>query len=299
MAEADPNFNAAVDAAVEARVAAAVAAALAATAPAALPAAAPAQPPADAATVSAVKVTLPTFWTSDPDMWFFQANLVFEQHRITRSATKYGHAMAKIPVEVLSSIKSTINSLTAATPDPYEQLCAALSKAHGMSRWQRGFALLNHPELGDRRPSRMMSEMLALLPAGTEPDLLFYCLYLARLPASIRDHVAAGDHKTADVMAAHADLLWDARAGNATVAAVTDSLAAVSLRHRSLSPKEGRRRSNERRSPDRRSYNNRRRSRSRNNTRRRDEEDPDLCFYHNRWGKKAEKCESPCAWTKN
>ena len=167
-------------------------------------------------------------------MWFFQANLVFEQHCITRSATKYSHAMAKIPVEVLSSIKSTMNGLTAATHDPYEQLCTALSKAHGLSRWQQGFALLNHPELGDRRPSRMMSEMLALLPAGTELDLLFYCHYLARLPASIRDHVAAGDHKTADVMAAHADLLWDACTVNSSVAAITDSLAAVSLRHRSL-----------------------------------------------------------------
>ena len=121
MAKANINFDAAVDAAVKARVAAAVAATLGVAVPAAQPAAGPAQAPHnDATAVSAIKVTLPTFWTPDPDMWFFQANLVFEQHRITHSATKYGHAMAKIPVEVLSDIKTTINGLNAATPDPYE-----------------------------------------------------------------------------------------------------------------------------------------------------------------------------------
>jgi hypothetical protein len=291
---ADANFNDAV----EARLADAVAVAMAA-APAVQQTAGPtggtaaaATPAADAA---AVKVTLPTFWTSDPELWFYQANLVFDQCRITRSATKYGHACANIPVEVLSSIKKTISSLTAATPDPYEQLWDALTKSHWMSRWHCGFAIMRHPKLGDRRPSRLMSDMLALLPADTEPELLFFCHFLNCLPASIRYHVAAGNDKTAEDMADAADLLWDACSSN-PVAALTEPLAAVSLRGRSQSPREGRRRSAERHSPNRWPADCRR-SKSRGNRRHREEEDdPDLCFYHNRWGSRANKCESGCTW---
>jgi hypothetical protein len=44
----------------------------------------------------------------------------------------------------------------------------------------------------------MMNEMLALLPAGARADdTLFLALFLLRLPVSMRDHLAAADHKTA------------------------------------------------------------------------------------------------------
>jgi hypothetical protein len=85
-----------------------------------------------------------------------------------------------------------------------------------------------------------MSDMLALLPADTEPELLFFCHFLNRLPAYIRDNVAAGNHKTAEDMAEAADRLWDAHSSN-PVASLLDPLAAVSLSSRSQSPREGRR----------------------------------------------------------
>ncbi len=72
------------------------------------------------------------------------------------------------------------------------------------------YALLDHPDLGDRHPWAMMAEMLSLRYESSVPDTLFLALSLRRLPDSIRDHLAAADHKTATVMAAHADVLWDA-----------------------------------------------------------------------------------------
>jgi len=119
-----------------------------------------------------------------------------------------------------------------------------------------------------------------------------------RLPTSLRDHVAAADHKTAAAMAAHADLLWDARSGG-SVAAIADSLAAMSIRDRSKLPQGSRRRSPERRQPDsgrarQQTPDRRGRPDSRNRNR-----DPTLCFYHDRFGKKAHQCEAPCTWTKN
>jgi hypothetical protein len=103
----------------------------------------------------------------------------------------------------------------------------------------------------------------------------------------MRDHLAPADHKTTTAMAAHADLLWDSRAGQ--VASISDSVAAVSLRGRSPNRRQDNRRQYRsptpitRRRPD---------SRSRN-------EDLNLCYYHDKFKHKALKCESPCTWSKN
>ncbi len=98
-----------------------------------------------------------------------------------------------------------------------------------MTKWQMAYSLLDHPDLGDRCPSAMMAEMLSLRFETTAPDSLFLALFLHRLPASIRDHLAAANHTTATEMATHADILWDAR-NTASVSAVSESLAAVSVR---------------------------------------------------------------------
>jgi hypothetical protein len=73
------------------------------------------------------------------------------------------------------------------------------------------YALLDHPDLGDRHTSAMMAEILSLRFETSAPDSLFLALFLRRLPSSIRDHLAAANHTTATEMAAHADILWDAR----------------------------------------------------------------------------------------
>ena len=63
------------------------------------------------------------------------------------------------------------------------------------------------PTTGD--PDVLMAEMLSLRFETTAPDSLFLALFLRRLPASIRDHLAAANHTTATEMATHADILWD------------------------------------------------------------------------------------------
>jgi len=280
------------EAEVQARIDAAVEAALEAAAAAARDAAPP--PPL----VNAVGVKIPQFWQKDVHMWFRRVEASFGVAKITRSYTKFEHVVSQLPEDVMISIRSVLDVVTPETLDAFEQVKEALCTSYGRTRWQCGYSIIDHPELGDRRPSRMMSEMIALLPAGVAPDLLFFCLFLRRLPASLRDHVAAADHKTAAAMAAHADLLWDARSGS-TVAAVADSVAAMSVRDRSKSPQGSRRRSPERRQPDSgRSRQQTPGRRGRPDSRSRNA-DSSLCFYHDRFGKRATKCESPCTWTKN
>jgi len=281
-------------AALQAQITAAVVAALAAQA-AAVPAA-----------VAHVAVKLPDFWVKDPKMWFSQAEAQFRRARITAETTMYDYILMKLPEDVVMSVRALVSAIEA---DPVKQeqsytlMKEALLGSYGKTKWQMAYALLDHPDLGDRRPSAMMAEMLALRFETSAPDSLFLALFLRRLPAAIRDHLAAANHETAAGMATHADVLWDAR-NSASVSAVSETLSAVSLR--SASP--------HRRSPDRRAKSPDRRARSpdrrqdRGQNRRptpgRQDSRPTstgskICRNHRIFGAKAWNCRGNCEFSEN
>ena len=275
------------EAAIQLHIQQAVAAALAGLPP-------PAAPAPPTVNVNAVAVKLPEFWPADPTTWFHQAEAAFRRSNVTQSFTKYDHVLMKLPTDVVMSVRDLVNMMQPNTADAYEQLKARLTASYGKTPWQQVNALLDMPSLGDRRPSHMMNEMLALIPTGSnKDDYIFLGIFLRKLPSSMREHLAAANHTTAAAMSAHADILWDAKAGDTSISAVSDaSISAVA--NRSFA-----RRSPDRRSPDRR--------RGRSGQRRKPTPGPDsrrrdastLCFYHSRFGQRANKCEPPCSWTEN
>jgi hypothetical protein len=273
----------------QAQINAAVVAALAAQA------AVPAQ-------VAHVAVKLPEFWVKDPKMWFAQAEAQFRRARVTAETTMYDYILMKLPQDVVMSVRALVSAIEA---DPVKQeqsytlMKEALLGSYGMTKWQMAYSLLDHPDLGDRRPSAMMAEMLSLRFETTAPDSLFLALFLRRLPASIRDHLAAANHTTATEMATHADILWDARS-SAAVSTVTESLAAVSVR--SASPNRRAKSPDRRaRSPDRRGNKGGGRQPPRPPTPGRTDgkKKPFICFIHQRYGVDATSCRTGCQWTEN
>jgi hypothetical protein len=116
----------------------------------------------------------------------------------------YDHVLMKLPEDVVMSVRALISDIEA---DPVKQATSylliknALLTSFGKTKWQMACALLDHPDLGDRRPTAMMAEMLSLRFETSAPVSLFLALFLHRLPSSsIRDHLAAADHKTATEM---------------------------------------------------------------------------------------------------
>jgi HEPN domain-containing protein len=205
-------------AALQAQINAAVVTALAAQAAVAVP-----------APLAHVAVKLPDFWVKDPKMWFSQAEAQFRRARITAETSMYDYILMKLPQDVVMSVRALVSAIEA---DPVKQEASytlikeALMGSFCKTKWQMAYALLDHPDLGDRRPSAMMAEMLALRFETTPPDSLFLALFLRRLPTSIRDHLAAANHETATAMSTHADVLWDAR-NSASVSMVSEALAAA------------------------------------------------------------------------
>jgi hypothetical protein len=173
------------------------------------------------ATVSAMAVKLPDFWLADPEMWFTQADSMFCRANIKCSLTKYDYCLQKLPCDVLLSVHELARRVrTGVVNDPYEQLEEKLTTSFQKLPWQQTFELLDMPDLGDRRLSVMMDAMLALLPDDVETNRLFLALFLCRLPADMRDHLAAQDLKTPADMVVAANRLFDARPQGVTIAAV-------------------------------------------------------------------------------
>ncbi len=130
----------------------------------------------------------------------------------------------KLPTDVVMTVRDLVNTMQPNTPDAYEQLKARLTASYGRTKWQQANTLLDMPPLGDRRTSHLMHEMLAQLPTGENKDgAIFLGIFLRKLPAAMRDHLAAANHATAAAMAAHADVLWDARYVEPSVSHLLDA----------------------------------------------------------------------------
>jgi len=165
-------------------------------------------------------VDLPAFWDADPVLWFRQCESAFRRAGTVSSGVKFDHVVGKLPNAVSLSCRSLLLSINFEDKDAYERLKEHLCKNYSKSKWQQGYSLLDHPSLGDRRPSQLLQDMRALLPDKEAEGVLFQCLFLKRLPSSMSDAVMAAGLDNIEDMAAMADRLHDKPAA-AGVAAVT------------------------------------------------------------------------------
>jgi uncharacterized membrane protein YgcG len=185
--------------------------------------AAAALPPPAAAAADIKGVRLPEFWSEDPLLWFEQAEAAFESCLVTNSRAKYNLVLARLAPMTAKSCRSLIIAIRAAAPaDPYEQLRDHLIRCYGRTDWQLGFAILDSPAIGDRRPSDLLQDMRALQPSDGAENTLFKCLFLRRLPAPIRDHLLAVGVLPMDAMAVIADRLHDSMPAAAAAFSVVE-----------------------------------------------------------------------------
>lgn len=166
---------------------------------------------------------------------------------------------------------------------------------------QRTKQLLEHEELGDRRPSQFLRHLRTL--AGTSvPDSLIRTLWLGRLPAQMQVSLATRAEDRLDEVAEQADRILEI-SGRTTVAAASSVLSKnpggsgnmekqirkLTKQVAALTASLGRLESWRGRSRERSRTGGRGRSKSR------DTEDG-VCFYHGRFRDKATKCTKPCAY---
>ena len=147
----------------------------------------------DAVEVGSVAVKLPSFWTQAPDMWFFQIEAVFNnrQPKVTVDATKFNHAVAALPQDVLLEIRHIIG-LPETTPDRYVKLKEALTETYGKDGEEKQAELLQFIArsngLGNRKPINLLMHIRHL--SGSSYEALERAIFLNQLPAPVRTALA-------------------------------------------------------------------------------------------------------------
>ncbi len=242
---------------------------------------------AQAAAIHAVAVKLPPFWEPNPRVWFVQCEAAFRHANVTREVTKFDHILTALPTSVVNAIIDLVDEVDEHQADCYTLLKERLMGKYSLSKWSRCAAIVDHDQLGDRRPSALMDDMLAFHPEGEKPNSLFLYLFLRKLPPDMMDQLVAKEYSTPRELGLAADKLWDSRRSRGRpVCAVAEPavVAAVTSSRRSPLPSARR--------PAGRSTG---RDRQRTST----PGPSGFCRLHAKWGEDARQCFPPCSWPKN
>lgn len=237
-----------------------------------------------------VSVKLPDFWKADPVMWFAQAESQFVLARIINDATKFHHIVAKVDQSVICHIADLVAMPPA--ENKYDAVKKRLIARFALSPENRLERLLGMHDLGDLRPTHLLSKMQELSTGLGVDDNLLKMLFIQRLPANIRPIISCHDGtlaklaEMADKMVDTVSIQNSAVIVNSTAAENTvenplraeiDSLVAEIRNLKAFD------RSRNRSASRTRAYSGRR-------------SQGELCWYHRNYGTNARQCRPPCSF---
>ncbi|XP_039440843.1 uncharacterized protein LOC120421678 [Culex pipiens pallens] len=233
-----------------------------------------------AAASATVAVKLPDFWKSDPAMWFAQAESQFVLAGVNKDETKFHHIVAKIDQTVICHVADLVRKPPEA--GKYEAIKERLIVRFELTAQEKMEKLLGTCDLGDFRPTHLLSRMQELASGLKVDDSLLRMLFLQRLPANMRSVLSINDgslSKLAEMGDKMAKLVPQTSAVKTSAEpdsqeSLVDQVATLTAELRRMKAQ-----------PERR--------RSRSASRKRDEENS-ICWYHRKYGSRADRCRSPC-----
>lgn len=247
--------------------------------------------------INRVAVRIPAFNATDPELWFSMIESSFNSAGVTTDSTKFGYVVSALDSKYALEVRDII--LNPPTDGQYQKLKSELIKRLSFSQEQKTRRLLEHEEIGDRKPSQFLRHLRSL--AGTAvPDTMLRTLWLGRLPQAMQAILATQKDAELDKVAELADVISDATAIRPNISETTENIMALQLQKLTLSLQDElatlRREIAElKSSPAATPRNHRYRSRSR--SRPRSQVRDGNCWYHSNFGDKAKKCKQPCSYS--
>ncbi|XP_066585465.1 uncharacterized protein [Prorops nasuta] len=241
------------------------------------------------------KQQLPAFMSEAPDVWFVLIEAEFSASRVRIDDTKYLAVLRALDAQTLRLLTDVLRH----PPEKgkYEHLKEAILNRLVESRSKQVDKLLRNLTLRDKKPSQLLREMRDLAKGDIGADIL-HQLWLERLPAHVRPHLLTSSTFGLDGVAELADRLFDVFSSSYTVAATSSSNSCNEKRleqrldeMQSLilnCMQEIKELKLTQQSNNSKNFRQRPRSRSKTPARRK------LCYYHERFGKQAKKCEEHC-----
>lgn len=246
-------------------------------------------PSASGQDVYRVGVRVPPFWPEEPEVWFAQVESQFLLSNITADLTKFHFVTGQLDQEYARIVKDVI--ISPPTNNKYDKLKAELIKRISLSHEKKTLQLMQHEELGDRKPSQFLRHLRSL--AGPQvPDDFLRTVWTSRLPPNVQTIVASQPKSDLDDVADLADRVNDIAPSTSHVASIAPSAHTTALEEKvaaltrqvEILAMQVKKTSY---------FKNRSHSRSRSNSRQRSQGHR-FCWYHYKFGKKARKCEQPC-----
>ena len=227
-----------------------------------------------------VSLKLPQFWADESKIWFAQVEGQFALKNVTSETHKYHPVLASLKNEIAITLTDFFEKVPA--ENPYTALKLRLLKKYTYTDLEKAEMVPSMPGLGDRKPSSLLDSMLALCPAGQEASPLFLSEFLHRMPAVVNEHLHTFSHEDSRALAQHTDQVWSSHAPQ-TVHQVlddkpdfyTDFFSCNTINQPTMIKKDN-------------SSRNQRNSSTFSVSQ--------MCFYHEKYGKKARKCTRPCSF---
>ena len=276
-------------------------------------------------------IKLPPFNTSDVPLWFAQVETAFDLQAISDPLIQFKVVVGALGPDIASEIRNII--LNPPKENPFATLKTELQNSYGLSSRQRIGKLLSNEELGDRKPSAFLRQMLTLVDGPAKPDETFLkTLFLQRLPANVQTILAlAVDELSLEKLALQADRIMEVEARNGPsiahisepapnsvnacnfvpmkskpemptstsqneISQLTDLIKQLRTSVSSLAARHDKLEQSVRRGGGGRER-DRSKSLQRSHSKPRDNSKFDTCWYHYKFGAKATKCDTPCTWT--
>ncbi|GFR04850.1 uncharacterized protein TNCT_556891 [Trichonephila clavata] len=124
----------------------------------------------DSNQISHVAVKPPPFWKHNPALWFMGLEAQFELANILNDTTKFNYVLSAVESDILNSVSDLV------LKPPENGKCDVLKKrlieVHSESEDSKTRNLLQGLELGDQRPSQLLTRMRSLAGDNVGEPLL-------------------------------------------------------------------------------------------------------------------------------
>jgi hypothetical protein len=254
------------------------------------------------AETSVSSIALPPFWGNRPELWFSMAEAKFNlaSTRITKEETKFYHVLTVLSPEIAAEVADVIT--TPDSTEPYTRLKEAIIERLSLSETQKLKQLLSGQELGSRKPSQLLRHMKSLVESSNSVnEQVLRELFLQQMPPDIKPILISLTTLGLKELAEIADKILETTPSAAVASTTThqpppkkngETADTADIMLKLLTQME--QLTSRMEKYEAKQNENRTRSRSRSRS-----EKFENCWYHHKFGEKANKCAKPCAYSKN
>lgn len=251
-----------------------------------------------------VRVPFPQFKHDDIEAWFRRVENWFEYNKVNDEKGRYSIIASQIDHPTVTNLHEMLNP---PIENPYTTVKAKIISLFEITTSSKINKLLSDCQLGDLKPSQLLSEMKRI--GGTVGDDILRNLWSKQLPIHIRIVVAAATTSSLDEVSLIADAVIDVVGTNASsnINQVNQVASATTGKENSVQKTEieslcaavnqltrafGQMQNQNQRSRSNSKQNDRQRDRSSSVSLRPDR----ICRYHRKFGEKAYLCTQPCSF---